>query len=407
MKTIEEIRTEINAIDEEMAHLFEKRMNCVSQIGEIKKEKGLPFFDSSRELEVINSNVKNIKNDELKSYYVDFLNNTMRVSKEFQSGKYYVIKKNGLDDVHNIFNLHRKVLVVTDDNIPSVYYENIVKYAKEAHVYVLPHGEINKTFDNYKNILEFMTMNRFLRSDCIVAVGGGFVGDIAAFAASSYMRGVDFYFVPTTLLAQVDACIGGKTAVNFDKYKNVLGSFYNPKKVLIDVNTLKTLDKRQLHSGLVESIKMGASLDASLFELIENSTNLFDDLEEIIVKSLKVKEKIITIDPKEIHLRRVLNFGHTVGHAIESHNKFSTYLHGEAVGIGMLYFCSDDVKERLVNILKKYDLPVDHYISKEKLFTKICMDKKRVDEKINFIYVSEIGSCEIKTITLEGILNYL
>ena len=221
------------------------------------------------------------------------------------------------------------------------------------------------------------------------------------------MRGIDYYNIPTTLLAQVDSSIGGKTAIDYNGIKNVVGAFYPPMKVLIDPETLKSLDNRQLHSGLVETIKMSLTSNKDLFELIEKSTDLNEDLEQIIIEALKIKKAVVEIDPKEQNLRRILNFGHTIGHAIESSGKFNDLLHGEAVGIGMLYFSSTNVKNRLLKVLEKYNLPTTINLTQTELMKYINLDKKRSGNKITIVKVDEIGSYILEKINLEEIKNYL
>ena len=255
-------------------------------------------------------------------------------------------------------------------------------------------------------MMSYLIENNFSRNDAIIALGGGVVGDLAGFVSSTYKRGIDFYNIPTSLLAMVDSSIGGKTAINFDGYKNMVGSFYQPKKVIIDPNTLLTLNKRELYSGLVEAIKMGATNDKELFELIENSSNLFEDIESIIRKSLLIKKDVILKDTYEKNIRKVLNFGHTIGHAIESISKFSL-LHGECVGIGMLYFSSKSVRDRIKKVLKKYDLPISYDVSKELLIDNIIKDKKVNKDSISIIKVNEIGSFIIEDVNIDEIKNYM
>lgn len=318
-----------------------------------------------------------------------------------------IVERHSLDNIKQILNLDRKVLILTDDGVPSIYSNKVLEASKEGYIYVIPQGEQSKSFENYGKILDYMIEKSFSRTDCIVAVGGGVVGDLAGFVASTYMRGIDFYNIPTTLLSQVDSSIGGKTAIDKMGIKNVVGAFYPPKKVVIDSEVLNTLDIRQLHSGLVESLKMGATNDLELFELIENSQNLFDDIDEIIIKSLLVKKHVVEIDPKETGIRKVLNFGHTIGHAIESSGKFNDLLHGECVGIGMLYLSSDIVKNRIKDVLIKYNLPTSISIKNEELYQYISLDKKRSGIYLSIVYVDSIGSYEIKKILLEDILKYL
>ena len=250
-----------------------------------------------------------------------------------------------------------------------------------------------------------MVENSFTRKDCLVCVGGGVCGDLGGFVASTYMRGIDFYNVPTTLLSQLDSSIGGKVAIDFEGVKNIVGAFYQPKKVLIDMESLKTLEKRQLYAGLCEGIKMAACYDKELFELIENSVDLEKDLEKIIEGGLKIKKDVVEKDPKEKNLRKVLNFGHTIGHAVESHSK--ELLHGECVAIGMLYFAANDVKTRLENVLKKYNLPISYKADTNELMEYISRDKKSKGDTVSVVAVCEIGSFEFIDMKKEEIENLL
>ena len=318
-----------------------------------------------------------------------------------------VIEKNSLDKVNEYLNLNRKVLVVTDSLVPTIYSNKVLDHAKIGYLYTIESGEKSKNLENYTKILSFLAEKEFSRSDCIVAVGGGVVGDLTGFVASTYMRGIDFYNIPTTLLAQVDSSIGGKTAIDYNGYKNIVGSFYPPKKVIIDPVTLETLDQRQLHSGLVEAIKMALTSNNCLFELIEKSNNLNEDLETIIVEALKIKKAVVELDPKEQGLRKILNFGHTIGHAIESSGKFNDLLHGEAVGIGMVYFSSNSVKNRLLKVLEKYNLPTSINIEDRELIKYINLDKKRTGDFITIVKVNQPGSYILEKIKLENIKEYL
>lgn len=315
-----------------------------------------------------------------------------------------VVQKNSLDIIEEYLDLNRKVLILTDDGIPYEYIDKVYQKCFKPYVYTILQGEASKSFINFEKILDFLIKNEFSRTDCVIAVGGGVVGDLAGFVSSVYMRGIPFYNIPTTLLSQVDSSIGGKTAIDKLAIKNIIGAFYPPHKVIIDPTVLKTLDKRQLHSGLVESIKMGLTCDKTLFNLIKDSTNLLEDIETIIIKSLQVKKDVVELDPKELGLRRVLNFGHTIGHGIESHS--GILLHGECVGIGMTYMCSDNVKKELLTVLNKYDLPTQYIANKEELYKYICLDKKRNNNKLVIVSVDKIGEFEFKEIFIEEILNY-
>ncbi|HAL18703.1 MAG TPA: hypothetical protein DCO86_03675 [Spirochaetaceae bacterium] len=210
------------------------------------------------------------------------------------------IRRGCLDDIGSLFDLKRKVLVVTDDGVPPEYARKALSQSSSGYAYVIRQGEASKNLDNYSEMLGFMLEKKFTRKDAVVAVGGGVAGDLAAFAAASYMRGVDFYNVPTTLLSQVDSSIGGKCGVDFKGVKNSIGAFKFPSAVLIDPNVLSTLDGRQLSAGLAEAIKMGLTSDGELFALIEGSENISNDLDDIIVRSLRVKADVVASDPFEM-----------------------------------------------------------------------------------------------------------
>ncbi|MBO5313378.1 MAG: 3-dehydroquinate synthase [Clostridia bacterium] len=318
-----------------------------------------------------------------------------------------VVERGALDKIGSYLNLDRKVLILTDSGVPKEYSQKVLSACKDGYIVTIEQGEKSKCFDNYKKILSVMVDKSFTRSDCLIAVGGGVCGDLGGFVASSYMRGIDFYNAPTTLLSQVDSSIGGKVAIDFEGVKNIVGAFYQPRKVVIDPTTLKTLDKRQLSAGLCEAIKMSATSNSSLFELIEGAVSLDDSIDEIIVEALKIKKEVVEKDPKEKGLRKVLNFGHTVGHAIESDGELGGLLHGECVGLGMLTMCSSKVRQRLVKVLEKYSLPTVITMDADKLMEYIKRDKKARGNSITIIYVEEIGSFEMREIEIDDIRNYI
>jgi 3-dehydroquinate synthase len=299
-----------------------------------------------------------------------------------------------------------KVLVVTDSGVPAEYAKAVAASmqgrASEVLIHTFEQGETSKNLATYNEIAQALVSGGFTRSDAVVAVGGGVVGDLAGFVASTFMRGIRFYNVPTTLLSQVDSSIGGKTAIDFGGVKNIIGAFHMPVKVLIDPDTLATLPARQLHNGLVEAIKMGATSDASLFELIENSTDLLADASEIIRLSLNVKQAVVCADPKEKGLRRVLNFGHTLGHAIEA-SCGGRYIHGEAVAIGMLPFADEPARSRIRRVLDKYGLPTSCDMDAAAIRDLISHDKKASGSEITVVRVSEIGSFRFEKINIQDL----
>lgn len=236
----------------------------------------------------------------------------------------------------------------------------------------------------------------FSRKDCVVAVGGGVVGDLSGFAASAYMRGIDFYNIPTTLLSQIDSSIGGKTAINFGGVKNIVGAFYQPKKVLIGPDLLKTLPSRQIANGLAEAIKMSLTSDKELFELFENKA-IEANLDEIIIRSLQIKKAVVEQDEKEAGLRKILNFGHTVGHGIESSEGMSELYHGECVALGMLPMCGEEIRPRVSAVLKKCNLYRELEYDWDKITDAAFHDKKADGDKVTVTLVNEAGKFELKT----------
>ncbi len=317
------------------------------------------------------------------------------------------VQRGNIDRAGEILNLQRKVIIVTDEGVPSIYAEKIASQCAEAYIEVAPQGEGSKSFSMVESILKAMLEQQFSRKDCVVAVGGGVVGDLAGFVASLYMRGIDFYNVPTTLLSQVDSSIGGKTAVNLDGIKNIVGSFYQPKAVLIDPNTLETLPKRQVVNGLFEVIKMGATSDESLFNMFLEG-DWEEQIDVLIEKALLVKKAVVEEDEKESHLRKILNYGHTIGHGFESAAN-GRYLHGECVALGMLYMSSEEVQEQLCEIYEKleFELPEFYTFDLETVREAITHDKKANHDKCSVVFVSEIGRGTIEEWSMEEVLDRL
>lgn len=207
------------------------------------------------------------------------------------------LERGALKKAREYLNLSRRALIVTDSGVPKEYAETVAAQCKEPYIVTLPEGEKTKCFESFKFLLSKMVEYGFTRSDCVVAVGGGVIGDLAGFAAASFMRGIDFYNIPTTVLSQVDSSIGGKVAIDFEGYKNIVGAFYPPKAVIIDSNTLTTLPERQISNGLAESVKMSLTSDKELFELFEKD-DIKENIDTIIEKSLKIKRAVVEQDEK-------------------------------------------------------------------------------------------------------------
>ena len=290
-------------------------------------------------------------------------------------------------------NLNRRVLVVTDTGVPEVYAKALAEQCRNSVICTVETGEGSKSLTVFGQLLQTMLEHDFSRKDCVVAVGGGVVGDLSGFAASAYMRGIDFYNIPTTLLSQIDSSIGGKTAINLGGVKNIVGAFYQPKKVLIDPDLLKTLPPRQIANGMAEAIKMSLTSDKELFELFETQ-DIESSLEEIILRSLSIKKAVVEQDEKEAGLRKILNFGHTVGHGIES---TSELYHGEAVALGMLPMCSETLRPRVIKVLKKCNLYRELQYDWDRITQAAFHDKKADGGSVTVTLVQEPGTYELKT----------
>lgn len=307
------------------------------------------------------------------------------------------VERGALASAGKLFRLDRRVLIVTDSGIPAEYATALARQCADPTIVTIPCGEQSKSLERYAEILNAMLENAFTRADCVLAVGGGVVGDLAGFAAASYMRGVDFYNVPTTLLSQIDSSVGGKTAVNFGGVKNLVGAFYQPRGVLIDPCLLETLPPRQLANGLAEALKMALTSDRALFELLEK-----DDwrmhIDDIIIGCINIKKNIVEKDEKESGPRRILNFGHTVGHGIESAANGALY-HGECVALGMLPMCSPQVRRRLIGAMKRTGLPLVANVNANAVCAALLHDKKAADGGFSVVKVDEIGTCRIEKLS--------
>ena len=293
--------------------------------------------------------------------------------------------------------LSRRALIVTDSGVPKKYVEAVAVQCAAPTVVTVPAGETSKNLTVFGSLLSRMLAGNFTRTDCVVAVGGGVVGDLSGFAAACYMRGIDFYNVPTTLLAQVDSSVGGKTAVDLDGVKNCVGSFWQPRAVVIDPDVLATLPKRQIANGMAEVVKMALTSDAELFGMLETESA---DIETVILRSLQIKKAVVEADECESGLRRVLNFGHTLGHGIESAAGLHDLLHGECVALGMLPLCAPEVRARLLKLLKRLRLPTVLPVSPETVLGAVCHDKKCDGGAVSYVYVPRVGEYEFRRLEI-------
>ena len=323
-----------------------------------------------------------------------------------------IIGKNSISqkNISSFTKGHNKLLIISDTGVPKDIIQNIISLSKlksKVFTVILDQGEKAKSLTNFQKIINFLVHHNFDRSDGIIAIGGGVIGDISGFVASAYLRGIPFIQVPTTLLAQVDSSIGGKTAINIPAGKNLVGTFYNPSGVIIDTTVLSSLSSRQLNAGLAEVIKYGFIQNKYLLFLLSKHTDKILDrehkiIEEIIFESIKTKAKIVTKDEKETGVRALLNFGHTFGHAIEASGKYKKILHGEAVAKGMLIASKISLLEGLLTEIEAstindlllaygFDLDLSGYKYSD-LKPFIFRDKKVQKGKLNLVLLKGISN---------------
>lgn len=319
----------------------------------------------------------------------------------------------------------QKVAIITDNHVASLYAEKVKLSLQDAGFEVIVfdflEGEASKNLTTVNKAYEFLVKNGMTRSDGIVALGGGVVGDLAGFVASTYMRGIHFVQIPTSLTAQVDSSIGGKTGVNTSFAKNMVGTFTQPDGVLIDPEVLSTLGKRELIEGMGEVVKYGLIADIELWQELQDMdgsvTSIYDHAESIIYHSCDVKRKVVVEDELDNGVRLYLNFGHTIGHAIEATAGYGQVMHGEAVAIGMVQISKiaeqkglmpAGITEEIRDMCAKFGLPVEHQPWKpEELYQALTHDKKARGNNIKTVLVPEIGSAMINQIALEEMKEYL
>lgn len=375
----------------------------------------LPFYLKTRDI------CQNKSKNTLKNIYMK----TIRVNLSVNSYNIH-IDKGFLDKIGDTIVNEKtpcKTLLITDKNAEKFYAnrtsESLKKSGFNVSIVSLTPGEEQKTLETALTLYDACFDHKLDRNSLIVALGGGVVGDISGFVAATFMRGIPFVQIPTTLLAQVDSSIGGKVAVNHPKGKNMIGSFYQPKAVFIDTDTLSTLPSAELVAGLAEVVKYGVIKDAKLFEYLENSLQDILQLNDnalltIISTSCQIKANVVEEDEKEKHLRAILNYGHTIGHAIETLTNYTTYRHGEAVAIGMLYatrislemgLTCNTVLERQLALIKKMGLPLRIELKPEDIIRTLYADKKTIGGRLHFILPTKIGEVIISDQVTEEVLS--
>lgn len=340
---------------------------------------------------------------------------------------YDIVISKGFDELNSELSVldvaDKKLCIITDSQVGPIYSESLkevlVPLCKQVSIFTIPAGEANKTLDTVKSIYEFLINEKFGRKDMLIALGGGVVGDITGYAAATYLRGIDFIQIPTTLLSQNDSSIGGKTGVDFDGYKNMVGAFKMPRLVYMNLKTLSTLDDRQYFSGFAEVMKHGLIKDANFYTwLIENMYEIcerdLDILEEMVVRSCNIKKAVVEKDPTEQGDRALLNFGHTIGHAIEKAKNFELS-HGECISLGAVAAAYISWKRNLLTMEEYYevrDMYVPFYlpisidsINPEEILALTKSDKKAQNGTIKFILLKKIGKAIIDdTVTDEELL---
>lgn len=322
-----------------------------------------------------------------------------------------IIEKGALKKLGNLISnisKGKKIAIITDENVDKHYGETVRETLCEkgfqVEKLVLLPGEESKSFNSLLPLYNWLLDIKITRSDLIIALGGGVIGDLTGFVAATLLRGIPFVQIPTSLLAQVDSSVGGKVAVDLEKGKNLVGSFYHPKLVIIDTSVLETLEDRFFNDGLGEVIKYALIKDEDLFNLLQDlgtREELMRHIEDIIFRCVDIKRSIVERDEKDLGERMILNFGHTFGHAIEKAYDFKGFTHGEAVAIGMYQITkiSENMKitkpgtaDKIKDILKKYNLPYSCDIKDFKKITEaIALDKKNLDNNLNVVLINSIG----------------
>ena len=317
------------------------------------------------------------------------------------------------------FNTSKKAAVITDDNVDKYYGERLMKSLSDsgfsAKKYVFEHGESSKNHTTLLGIYDFLAENGFTRSDFIIALGGGVVGDTAGFAAATYMRGIDFIQIPTTVVAQSDSSVGGKTAVDIASGKNLVGAFHQPRLVICDTDTLNTLTPEFFSDGMAEVIKHGMIKSPELFEIL-STKDIKSNLVDIMKRNVTIKGQVVEHDEREKGERMLLNFGHTLAHALEKYYNFSGLTHGYAVAIGMSTFthiaerkgmCKAGVSDKLDALLEKCGLPITDTAPMDKLFEFSLKDKKHLSDGMNIVICSDIGESKVLKMSVEEYRDFL
>lgn len=328
--------------------------------------------------------------------------------------------KNAGELISQVFS-GRRIMIISDDNVYPLYGDTLAEALSgsyECHHLVLPHGEATKNFQSLPGIYRAMLEAKISRSDAVLALGGGVIGDLAGFAAASFLRGVKFIQIPTSLLAQVDSSVGGKVAVDLPEGKNLVGAFYQPSLVLIDPAVLNTLPPRFINDGMGEVIKYGCIKDERLFQRLETDGSfaaLKKHLPEIIERCVDIKRIVVEHDQFDTGERMLLNFGHTLGHTIEQYYQYGRESHGEAVAVGMYQLTllaekegltPEGTAERILTVLRSYGLPSSSNLPLEALTDAIRLDKKNLGNRLNIVLLHGIGESYVYPASIDFFGKY-
>lgn len=314
-----------------------------------------------------------------------------------------ILKRGALENLYQFARLDRRVAIVTDSGVPEAYARRVADQCRDARIITVPQGEASKSLKILETVLRQMLDFGMGRGDLVVAVGGGVVGDLAGFAASIYMRGVDFINCPTTTLSMIDSSIGGKTAVDLGDTKNIVGTFWQPKLVIVDPDTLSTLPRRHFVNGLAEAVKAALLADPELFSIFEQG-DVDARIDEIIYRCLRFKKNIVEQDETEQGMRKALNFGHTLGHGIEAvrgikGRRTTGLYHGECVALGMLPMIeSKTLQKRVRAVYRRLGLPLRASYDKQKVLAEMLHDKKAQAGQITLIKVPGLGCWRTETV---------
>lgn len=425
---VADVDTLFNRLSNDTTRPLLQTQNSKRTIENLLQKREKNYLKADFYIDVNNKSIEEIS-AEITESYNNYLNSCVFIDIPINKNSSYpiIIGNNLLADLPKYIQRYsqaKKYLIISNEHIYSIYksFMNI----ENAEILLLQDGEIYKSFESFKLILDKAQQMHLERNDAIIAFGGGVIGDISGFCASVYLRGIDFIQVPTTLLAQTDSAVGGKTAINSDFGKNLIGSFYQPSLVISDVNTLNTLDERQFKTGFAEVLKYAfiektAGCNFHFFDfLMQNRTEILNKTPAILAEMIKIccqiKAKVVMQDEKEQGLRAILNFGHTFAHAVEKATDYTQYTHGEAVLIGMKFIfdfalkqsiISEDYYNNATKLIKDFDLKteLDENISQQKLIEIMKFDKKSEQAKIKFIIPKEIGLIEIKLMSAEEVFN--